>query len=231
MRTIICLMAAIILGLCACNKDDYYQDSGRHDPAFKGSTLEYLDAVPLFFDTVAAIVRIAGMEDVFKQDTLTFFAPTDRAVLSTLKRLNFMLYALNEDTVKTLEDVPAEIWRKYLQMYMFHGANQLKDYPQIDYNLLNIYPGQSFLSWNQTPMNIGVIYNDDNGVKYVGYRQLSISFIPDPARPMNNWTTYKVASSNVTTYNGVVHALSDIYFGFDINYFLQDAITTMQNGE
>jgi hypothetical protein len=225
-------MTALILGLCACNKDEYYQDSGTHDPAFKGTSMAYLDAVPLYFDSVAAIVRLAGMEEVFSNDTLTFFAPTDRSVLRLINSLNWQLYALGYDTVKTLSDVPPRIWQKYLQMYMFHGSNQLKDYPQIDYNLLNIYPGQGYLSWQGTPMNIGVIYNDDNGVKYVGYRQLSIAWIPDPAKPRDNWIMELVASSNITTYNGVVHTLTDnhLYFGFEDDLFISDMISAIENG-
>lgn len=232
MRTILCLMTALILGLCACSKDEYYQDSGTHDPAFKGTTLDYLDAVPFYFDTVAAIVRLAGMENVFKSDTLTFFAPTDRSVLRLMRRLNADLYFLGYDTVKALSDVPQEIWFKYLQRYMFHGSNELKDYPQIDYNLVNTYPGQGYLSWNGTPMNIGVVYNDDNGVKYVGYRQLSIACIPDPAKPRENWIVDYVASCNITTYNGVVHALNDnhVYFGFESNLFIADVVAVMENG-
>jgi hypothetical protein len=232
MRTILYLMTALVLGLCACNKDDYYRDSGTHDPVFKGTTLDYLDAVPFYFDTVATVVRLAGMEEVFNSDTLTFFAPTDRSVLRLIRILNFDLYRQGHDTVKTLADVPAQIWQKYLQMYMFHGHNELKDYPQIDYSLVNIYPGQGYLSWYGTPMNIGVIFNDDNGVKYVGYRQLSIAWIPDPAKPRDNWIIEKVASCNITTNNGVVHTLTDnhLYFGFDPNLFILDVIAVMENG-
>lgn len=232
MRTILCFMAALVLGLCACNKDEYYRDSGTHDPVFKGTTLDYLDAVPFYFDTVAAVVRLAGMEEVFNNDTLTFFAPTDKAVLRLIQTMNYELYYQGYDTIKGLEDVPPQVWQKYLQRYMFHGKNELKDYPQIDYNLLNIYPGQGYLSWMGTPMNIGVIYNDDNGVKYVGYRQLSISWIPDPAKPRDNWVTERIASCNITTTNGVVHTLTDnhIYFGFDAYSFIADVISVMENG-
>lgn len=231
-RSTLLVALGVLLWMSACKKDDYYRDSGTHDPHFKGSTMDYLDAVPFHFDSIAAIVRLAGMEEVFKQDTLTFFAPTNRCVRRLVENLNDQLYLLGYDTIKVLADVPAVVWRQYLQMYMFHGANQLKDYPQIDYNLIAIYPGQGYLSWNGTPMNIGVIYNDDNGVKYVGYRQLSLAYIPDPARPRDNWVRADIASSNILTYNGVVHVLVDnhYYFGFDFGKFLSDMRAVMQAG-
>lgn len=232
MQQIRCVLMGILILITSCKKDDYYKDSGSHDPHFKGSTLDYLDATPFYFDSVAAVVRLAGMEDVFKSDTLTFFAPSDKSILNLVKSLNYSLYIQGYDTVKTLDDVPSSIWQEYLQVYMFHGANQLKDYPQIDYNLVSIYPGQGYLSWGNTPMNIGVVYNDDNGVKYVGYRQLTISYIPDPARPRDNWTTEYVASSNILTNNGVVHTLNinHRYFGFNLNRFIEDMKALAENG-
>jgi hypothetical protein len=232
MQQIRCVLIGILILVAACKKDKYYKDSGTHDPHFKGSTMDYLDAVPFYFDSVAAVVRLAGMEEVFKSDTLTFFAPTDKSILRLIVDLNINLYALGYDTVKVLADVPPAIWQNYLARYMFHGANQLKDYPQIDYNLVAIYPGQGFLSWNGTPMNIGVVYNDDNGVKYVGYRQLSLAYIPDPAKPRDNWNIVRVASSNILTDNGVVHTLdvNHLYFGFDLGRFVADMKDVMENG-
>jgi hypothetical protein len=228
----IILYTVIFMSLLACKKDEYFRDSGRQDPNFKGSTITYLDSVPFYFDSVAMIVRLAGMEEVFTHDTLTFFAPTDRAIFNSITTLNDRLFTLGYDTVKALSDVPPVIWQRYLQRYMFHGANQLKDYPQIDFSLKSIYPGQGYLSWNNTPMNIGVIYDDDNKVKYVGYRHLALSYIPDPAYPLNDWTTANIASCNILTYNGVVHTLDNNhnYFGFDLNGFISDMITVMQTG-
>lgn len=232
MLRMILLCAVIFMSLLACKKDEYYRDSGQQDPRFKGSTLTYLDSVPFYFDSLAMIVRLAGMDEVFTKDTLTFFAPSDRTIMRTVRDLNSRLFLLGYDTVKALADVPQVIWQRYLQRYMFHGANQLKDYPQIDFTLKSIYPGQGYLSWNSTPMNIGVIYDDDNKVKYVGYRHLTVSYIPDPAYPLVNWTTANVASCNILTDNGVVHTLDNnhIYFGFSLDNLTDDMIAAMQTG-
>lgn len=228
---ILLVLSGILLWMSACKKD-YYRDSGVHDPHFKGSTMDYLDAVPYFFDSVAQVVRLAGMEKVFKQDSLTFFCPTNNSIKHLIQSLNADLNFNSLDTVKKLADIPATIWQRYLELYMFHQLNQLKDYPQIDYDLLSIYPGQGYLSWNGKPMNIGVIYNDDNGVKYVGYRQLTICYIPDPGKPRDGWIRANVASSNILTTNGVVHVLSNdhYYFGFDYSAFLADMKMVMKTG-
>lgn len=216
---------AFLFSMASCKKDDYYKDSGLTKPTFDGTTMDYLDSLPFYFDSVATVVRLAGMEDVFQQDTLTFFAPTDLQIQRLFSITNLVLYASGYDTIRTLNDVPAQIWRKYLTRYMFHGRNQLKDYPQIDYDLLITYPGQGYLSWDGAPMNIGVVYHDENKVKYVGYRQLTIAYIPDLAHPTENWTYNEVGSSNIFTYNGVVHVINENLgpiFGFDPDQFIED---------
>lgn len=229
------LLAGVLLtGLFSCQKEkDYFLNSGLANPYFKGTIVDYLDAKPFYFDSVALVVRLAGMDSVLNSDTVTFFAPTDRSILRLVNSVNDQLYALRYDTIKTLSDVPATIWRKYLSRYIFHDANQLKDYPQIDYDLLINYPGQGYLSWDGWPMNIGVVYHDNNGVKYVGYRQLSIAYIPDQSNPKSGWTVAYVASCNILTDNGVVHVLDDnhTYFGFSRSEFVDDLEAVMSSGE
>lgn len=225
------LLVIALTGFSSCKKDNYYLDSGLANPYFDGTVVDYLNAKPFYFDSVAAIVKLAGMEDIFTSDTVTFFAPTDYSIQNLIKATNSSLYSGGFDTIRTLQDVPPEIWRKYLSIYLFHGANQLKDYPQIDYSLLINFPGQTYYSWDNQPMNIGVIYNSDNGVKYVGYRQLSISYIPDAAAPTANWSTSLVASCNILTKNGVVHVLSANHavFGFGAGKFTQDVQAIFAN--
>src|SRR5699024_1830405 len=207
----------LILGLSACQKsEDYYLDSGLAVPYFKGTTMDYLQSKPFYFDSVAFVAQLAEMDSLLAHDSVTFFAPTDRSILRLIKITNDYLYAQRYDTIRTLQDVPRVVWQKYLSRYMFHGYYKLKDYPQINYDQLVKFPGQGYLSWDGTPMNIGVVYHDNNGVKYVGYRQLSIAYIPDLSAPTEGWFKAYVASSNILTDNGVVHVLSDnhTYFGF-----------------
>lgn len=224
------ILIVAVLGFTACQKEkDYYLDSGLANPYFKGSVLSYLNAQPFLFDSVATIVNLAGMDSVFTSDSLTFFSPTDYSVGNLIQSTNNYLYTNGYDTLHSLQEVPMAVWRKYLTCYMFHGASQLKDYPQIDYQLLVNYAGQTYYSWDKQPMNIGVVYNDANGVKYVGYRQLSLAYIPDVSRPTADWRVANVASCNILTDNGVVHVLSTDhqYFGFDQDKFAKDIIAAL----
>lgn len=213
-----------ILLATACKKDDYYLDTGTIDPHYKGTILDYLKEKPFYFDTLVSVIKLAGMEEVFTKDTVTFFAPTDHSIQNTVMILNVNLYALGKDTIKTLGEVPPEVWKKYLSFYLFKGINELKDYPQIDFELLRTYPGQNYVSYNNRVMNIGVVYNSANDVKYVGYRQLYLTYIEKPAQIMKSYQNAPVASSNIKPLNGVIHVLSDqhFFFGFSPFDFVND---------
>lgn len=226
MKGLIGVFFSIIFLLAACKKDDYYVDGGLANPIFEGDVIQYLESKPMEFDTLVQVIKLAGLEETLRTDEITFFAPRDENIKEMIGNIhtggvNASLYYVGRDTIETLADVDSVIWRKYLQRYMFKGKNKLMDYPQIDFSLLNIYAGQNYYSYNNTVSNIGVVFNDaissdgTSAIKYMGYRQLHISFIPNVSTP-TSWVTVKVASSDIQPQNGVVHVLdyTDAPFGF-----------------
>jgi len=151
--------------LTSCSKDDYYTDGGRAAAEFDGSIMEYLDSKPREFDTIAQIIRLAGLEEKFKSEEFTFFAPRDEDIKSLIGDINTIglnstLFSLGLDTVKTLSDIDPEIWSFYLQRHIFNGKNKLADYPQVDYDLMSVYGGQNYRSQCDAVCNICVKYND-----------------------------------------------------------------------
>jgi hypothetical protein len=238
MKKLIMICAALLLLLNACKRDEYYIDGGKANPDYPGNMLQYLQAKKVPFDTVAQIIKLAGMEQQFSTQDFTFFAFDDDVIKKTignihtfektknprLLSLNQLLYESGKDTVKTLDQIDPAIWKKYLQGYMFKGINRLKDYPQIDLGLRSIYPGALYYDYNNNVANIGVNFNDANGVKYIGYRQLVFSHIPDVSKPNDDWSTNFISSSDIKPTNGVVHTLNYTghYIGFDIGEFFND---------
>lgn len=234
---IIGLVLLIAAGLCTavgCKKDAHYLDTGITNARFDGNIMQYLEAKPLYFDTLAQVIKLAGMEDVFRNENITFFAPPDPSIGASIKQLNFYLYFTGKDTVKTLSDIKPKVWKEVLSMYVFKGTSRLKDFRQVDTTALDTYSGQGYLALNNMPMNIGVVYNDAvNGpkedpvtIKYAGYRQLMISYIPDLSKPKSFWINTLVSSSDINPTNGIVHALkfTNHYFGFNVNRFVSLAI-------
>jgi hypothetical protein len=228
-KNIITICGLILLAFTACQRDKYYKDGGLAQANYPGTMLEYLDAKPGPFDTIAKVVRLAGLSDMFNKEDITFFAPDDQVINRTIgtiytNGLNNFLYRLGKDTVRELSEIDSSIWRKYLLQYIFKGVNRLKDYSQIDFTLLNIYPGGLYYTLGGNVMNIGVTFADANGIKYLGYRQLQLTYIPDISRPDDNWTTYAVSSSDIKPKNGIVHALltTGMYLGYEpVNFFTE----------
>lgn len=203
--------ALVLMMFASCKQDEYYADGGKSVPEFKGNMLQYLESNPKF-DTVAQIVKLAGMAEVFQNEEITFFAPTDEVIRRTIGTLptgglNDALFTMGKDTVKVLSDIEPEIWKKYLSRYIFKGKFKLNDYPQLDFLLKPIYPGAFYRTYSNDLANIGVVFNSVNGVQYIGYRQLSISYIPDQSNP-DSFIPGAVASSDIQPSNGVVHALA-----------------------
>ena len=221
------MLVAIVI-MTGCQKKDYFTNTGTHSPNFQGNVLEYLESKPQYFDSITKIIRLAGMEDIFMNEDITFFAPSDSSVKSTIKDLNFRLNSQGKRLVYRLEQIKPEVWRTQLSRYLFKGKKSMNDFPQLDPNNLSAYPGQIYASYDGDIMNVGVFYNDAGSVQYAGYRQLMLSFIPSATTPRdyNSWYSVRVASVNVAPTNGFVHVLNYPfhYFGFEPNQFIENAI-------
>jgi uncharacterized surface protein with fasciclin (FAS1) repeats len=211
--------ALLVMMIASCKNDDYYIDGGKADPKFKGNILQYLQSNPAKFDTIVQIIKLAGLEDMFANDDITVFCPTDENIRRTIglvnrttndelkNKLNQELFNNAKDTIKVLSDVPATTWRKFMLRYVVKGKYVLKDYPQLDFSLRELYPGGYFFTTTGDLVNIGVVYNSVNSVKYTGYRQLSIAYLPDASNKKFYYSA-AVATSDVQPTNGVVHVLA-----------------------
>ena len=80
LKTLTGIIACILLITTACKKDEYYVDGGRANPVFDGDILAYLESKPMEFDTIAQIVKLAGLEETFRNEEFTFFAPRDENI-------------------------------------------------------------------------------------------------------------------------------------------------------
>ncbi len=228
MKQLFFLPILVLIIFSACKKNSYYEDTGINDPRFNGTIMDYLKSDTLYFDTLVRVVKYAGLEASLTKDQLTFFAPPDPCFKKILDAVNDFQVKVGAGSVTRFEQIKPEVWRQFLQMYIFPGNRGLKDYTQVDTLALDTYKGALFESVSQAPMNIGVIYNDavsgdPNTVggatilKYKGYRQLMLSYVPDQAYPYSSWVNAVVAASDVAPANGRVHRLryTTHTFGFD----------------
>lgn len=214
-----------------CTDDSYIKDGGISNPYFDGSILEFLqsrsnEADPNndYFSDLIKIIGITGMEEVFEQEDITFFAPTNWSIRSSMNYLNRTWYQMGNDSIKSLQQINPAVWKELLSMYILKEKYLLKDIPQIDTTAIAAYPGQAYISYGGVPMNAGVVYGDVNGVKYVGPRQILYSYIYDIT--INDMRNAYVATSDIQPNKGAIHVirLIDHDFGFDKRMFTMKAI-------
>lgn len=236
-----CIAAILLLSMAiGCKKNNsYFVDSGVHDAQYNGTIFEYLQNHPYHqFDSLCKVVKLAGLENVLQNETVTFFATPDTMIAATISELNFYLRIKGKDTIVDLAQLKPEFWKKQLSMYIFRGEKKLKDYPQLDPYLLQTFPGQYYESLGGKKMLLGAIFNSAGGVSYAGYRQLVISYFTGSVPP-SGLLAYPnlVASCDIKPRNGVIHALqwsnlrrstgapidNSRYFGFSIDDVITDA--------
>ncbi|MDO4162804.1 MAG: fasciclin domain-containing protein [Bacteroides sp.] len=220
------LLAAFMSVLMSnCQDDSYLIDGGISTPNYDGTIWEYLNSRPDYFETLVKIIEIADMVDVFDSEEITFFAPTDWSINGSVNYLSERLYRyLGEDSIYDLRQIPAEVWKEYLSMYILKGSYLLNDIPQIDTTNIASYSGQAYLSYGGRSMNAGVVYADASGVKYAGYRQIIYSYVND-FTTMDMQNAY-IATCNIQPTNGVVHVIRfiDHAFGYYYTEFAAKAI-------
>lgn len=226
-KIIFTLSLAMIVCAMGCQKD-YYKDTGIHKGDFNGTVLDYLNSKPDYFTTVVKLIKMTGMESAFQNEDITFFAPADSSINLAIAFLNSQTQFLGLPKVTRVEQISTDVWRKYLSRYVFKGKKAMNDYRQFDPENLSAYSGQIYASYDGSLMNVGVLYYDAGGVKYAGYRQLYISFIPSSSSPLDytTWYSAQVASANIAPTNGYVHVLryANHSFGFNPILFFQDAV-------
>lgn len=212
--------------LASCTKD-YYEDGGVHQAKYDGTIMQFLQSRPELFDTLVKVIEYTKYADLLKDPNanVTFFAPTNQSINSSVISLNYQLFNKGQDTILNVNQIDPAVWEKFLGRYLYQDKYQLKDYPQIDTANLLVFPGQGYISMGGEPINIGTFYNDvvsknNDGVvqriKYAGYRQVLINY------------TNPVATSDIQPNNGVIHVLnfSKHSFGFSTYEFVLEAINT-----
>lgn len=231
MLKIIKTSAAILSVMCcilmSCSKDSYFVDTGVHNAKYNGTILQYLKAKPVLFDSLVMAIDAAGMNEVFEKENITFFAPANSCIHKAVKWLNEDLRSEGRDTVSKLTQIKPEVWKEVFSKYIFKGSYVLKDIPQIDTLDLAAFRGQGYASYGGRSMNIGVFYNDANGIKYVGYRQLVLSFIPDFSNPKIGLIHTPIATSDIQPTNGVIHVLR--YQGHSLDFESKRFITSAKS--
>jgi len=216
------LMLVTIVTSCQ-KKEDYFKDGGISKANYDGSIYDYLKSHPYWFDTVTYIIDQAGMREMFEEDTITFFSPTDDAVEVAMEALNDYRYTHVEDSVH-IEDIDPHIWRYFLSMHVLKGKFLAKDFARVDPDNIYAYPGIDYFTSEGFIVNIGLVYGDYKGVKDVAARIIRLTDITADPEHFRNCPSVTVMTSDIQPQNGVLHVLNNSYaLGFQVDRFVNMA--------
>lgn len=217
MRKLLPVIGILLIAACfstSCKKD-YYKDGGLANPKYNGSIYDYLkNSNTGLFDTITYIIEKAGLKETLQKEDVTFFCPTDQSVVDAMNQLNEYRYFSYKDSLQ-LEDIPASVWKKFLERYIIDGKYLAKQFARVDPNNIYAYPGINYVTRNGFILNIGLIYQNYGGVEAVGARIIRVTDINyNPTNFLQNPSVW-VASSDIQPTNGILHVLKIIHtFGF-----------------
>ncbi|GEP89601.1 Fasciclin domain-containing protein [Chitinophaga terrae (ex Kim and Jung 2007)] len=205
------LIAGTLFTSC---KKEYYKDGGLANPKYNGTMFQFLQNNKDLFDTITYIIEKAGLKDTIEKGDVTFFCPTDQSVVDAMNMLNQSRYYNYEDSIQ-LADVPASVWKTFLERYILEGKHLAKQFARIDPNNIYAYPGINYVTVGGYILNIGLIYDNYGGVEAVGARTIRVTDIGfDPTNFLNNPSSM-VMTSDIQPTNGVLHVLKfRTTFGF-----------------
>lgn len=113
-------VVAMIMLLASCEKDDYINDGGVHDPHVNMTTYDFLASHPKF-DSLVRIIDRAGLKDLVNSD-ITFYATTNWGVADyvSAKKQERIIELGDENISFDIDDIePQQL--DSLKMYMFEG--------------------------------------------------------------------------------------------------------------
>lgn len=209
------LLLLIIVGISACQKDDYINDGGKIPTGrVNMTTYDYLKTNPKF-DSLIRIIDHAGMKDEINGD-VTFFATTNYGIADYVraKKQERIAEVGNENITFDIDDLdPAEL-KDSLKIYMFAGKitrNQLTTEGRLFNSMLGPINGITWLIKLRRARDFSdyLDYVDYlNFTKVIGTRddlEPDQGAIPQDRKDIS----LDCQTSGIITTNGVLHVLTD----------------------
>mgnify|MGYP001231154242 CR=1 FL=1 len=120
-KLLIAPIGIFLVLLSACDKNDYINDGGVHDPHVNMTTYDFLASHPKF-DSLVRIIDKAGLKDLVNSN-ITFFATTNWGVADyvSAKKQERIAEVGDENISFSIDDLDPVELSDSLKIYMFEG--------------------------------------------------------------------------------------------------------------
>lgn len=195
---------------CSCENDDYLIDGGISSPYLNKSTYDYLASNPLF-DTLVMAIDKAGLKSELDK-TVTLFAPTNFSFNNYIQLKTEIGRLEDPNFVYKFEDIPVEVLRDSLSMYIFTGKILRQDLRK---------EGDIFTNIIGTELKIALMPQKDfteelpNNPEYVEifYKRGKFwdKWDAKELPPAEQDTKVRIQTSGLLSTNGVIHVLQNTH--------------------
>lgn len=214
------VVVGLMTGGASCKKDNYLSGGTINNPKVNMTTYDYLKNNSLNqFDSVLQIIDKAGIKDLINQQGVTFFAPTNAAVLAYLNARTAVLQKVNPYAKYTLDTMYTYDLPRMADSMRMYVINQQLTYDKLTSN------GRKYAT--QLPGDTAVIAFIPTNNPLLGYFD-QISSVPQILTYIQLWyplqdpfvvsdipTSVAAAqicqTSGVQTSTGVLNVLSNNY--------------------
>lgn len=171
------------------------------------NTYDFLKSQEGLFDTLLYLIDKVGLSDTLKTGNVTFFAPQDATIMTSLENVNVSRRTYGRPGNWTLDSIPLAVWDTLLRRYLIEGI--------VNTDSLNYADGVSLttLSYGY-PMNGKRISTNASGIVNGGSLAIQYSDMNN-SRFIKDWSSSLTQTTDLKTTNGMVHTLeSQHVFGF-----------------
>lgn len=204
------LLMVLALAVFSCDRDNYLVDGGVSSPYVNATTYDYLTTNPLF-DTLVMAIDKAGLKEMLDGET-TLFALTN---FSFTNYINIQLTngrKINPNFTYTFDDIPMDVLRDSLSMYIFPGKIMRQDMRK---------EGDVFASMAGTRLRISLEPRED----YTDQLSDNPEYVFLTYKRGTSWdawdaqgvataeadTRERIQTSNLLSTNGVIHVMPNTH--------------------
>lgn len=185
----------------ACEKNDYFVDSGKANGDFDGTVWEYLNSSHGNWDSLTVAIEHAGVIDIFDtpNSSLTLFGPTNHSInqflFKTIDEKGNRLY-------QCVRDIPADLCRRMVLSYVIPEARLRTDF---DYEVKGTLTGGTIVeTLSGAKLRVYRHKTDYGSISDAGPEELYI-------HAQESGHIARCVSTDIKPMNGVVHALSTTF--------------------
>jgi uncharacterized surface protein with fasciclin (FAS1) repeats len=134
----------LLFGIISCQEQFEYEYSEQPTPVLGVDMVTYFNNNPGKYSQLSEAITRAGLTEMLRTETITFFAPENRA---------FDRYFNSNKNYNSVEDIPVEELKNILLHHMLPGKYLVFDFTEEQKQYTPFYGNDLTINYQNSPMN------------------------------------------------------------------------------